>query len=260
MSIAMNERIIAENIIKSNDLGKKQFASLSIVARYYASNGMNEHDIRESIEDILVKGNRNASVVKWSDALDRITKYAIKHPMVSISNIHITKNEMGIIDNIDGVQTKRLMFTLLCIAKYKNAVSCKNDSWVSCSDGEIMKMSNVYTSSLRLCNMYRKLRDMGLLCFSKHVDNLSVRVMFCDDDISDDDIVITDMRNLGNQFMLMHGGKYIKCMRCGLTVKANNPNKSCGRNQMYCDDCVNIIKIKQNVDSVMRSRSSKIAS
>jgi len=98
--------------------------------------------------------------------------------------------------------------------------------------------------------MYATLRDTGLIQFSKKVDNTNVRVCFAED--GDVAMTITDLRNLGYQYLKYHGEPYFECTNCGITVKIDEPTK--GRKQKYCKECAVEIKTKQNVNAVMRHR------
>ena len=67
-------------------------------------------------------------------------------------------------------------------------------------------------------------------------------------------IHIHDFRNLGYQYMKYYGGPYFECVNCGITVKEQEPSK--GRRQKYCPECALEIKTRQNVNAVMRHRST----
>ena len=182
--------------------------------------------------------------------LDFATDWAFKHEAIQIDSIIITKPEMDKIDSLDGKQIRRLAFVLLCLSKYWNIVNSQNDNWVNSKDNEIMAFANINTSIRRQCAMYATLRDTGLIQFSKKVDNTNVRVCFAED--GDVAMTITDLRNLGYQYLKYHGEPYFECTNCGITVKIDEPAR--GRKQKYCKECAVEIKTKQNVNAVMRHR------
>ena len=95
--------------------------------------------------------------------------------------------------------------------------------------------------------MYAALKDMKFIQFSRKVDNTNVRVCVSKD--GEPAVVITDLRNLGYQYLKYHGEPYFECANCGLTVKYDNPSK--GQSQKYCIDCARDIHIQQTVNSVM---------
>lgn len=250
MSIVLNECEWAEQAIKDKTLGKKPYETLSRVAKYYTYNNYTRRDVRRLLDEFLLQCEPNVSLVTWADTLDSVVKNAYKYPPVMINSIKISAKEMEQIDAITGKQTKRLAFTLLCIAKYMYAVSPNTNYWVSTPDSEIMKMANISTSIKRQSGMFAQLKDAGLIRFSKQIDNLSVQVVFAEE--GDTVLEVTDFRNLGYQYMKYHGEPYFECSHCGLTEKIKNP--SSGRPPKYCHQCAAEIRTRQNVNSVMRRR------
>ena len=252
MSIVLNEHYYAEQAIQTRSLGKKPSETLSRVARYYIDSfdSANKKTIRSKLDLFLLQCDSTASIPKWSKMLDFATDWAFKHEAIQIDSIIITKPEMDKIDSLDGKQIRRLAFVLLCLSKYWNIVNSQNNDWVNSKDNEIMAFANINTSIRRQCAMYAALRDAGLIQFSKKVDNTNVRVCFAED--GETAMTITDLRNLGYQYLKYHGEPYFECTNCGITVKIDEPAR--GRKQKYCKECAVEIKTKQNVNAVMRHR------
>lgn len=251
MSIVLNEYEWAERVLKEKSLGKKPYETLSRVAKYYIHKEYNRKEVRRLLDEFLLQCEPTASLVSWSDTLDNAVKYAAKYPLIMIDGIDITKAEMGRIDALSGRQLKRLAFTLLCVAKYLYAVSPSTNYWVGTPDNEIMNMANINTSIKRQSAMFGQLRNAGLIRFSKQIDNLSVQVLFVDEE-SEPVMRVTDFRNLGYQYLKYHGEQYFECAHCGLTTKINNPGV--GRKQKYCTECAAKVKVQQSVNAVMKSR------
>lgn len=151
-------------------------------------------------------------------------------------------------------QIKRLAFVLLCLSKYWNIVNNQNDYWVNSKDNEIMSFANINTSIRRQCAMYAALKDAGLIQFSKKVDNTNVKVCFAED--GESAMEITDLRNLGYQYLKYHGEPYFECTNCGIVTRYKNPaNKKSIWKQKYCESCAIEIDTRQSVNSVMRQRN-----
>ena len=253
MTIVLNEHEWAKEKLETRTLGQKPFETLSRVARYYLDHDYGKKDTRKAIEQFLLQCEPTASIPKWSDTLELALNRALKYDAIQIDNIHITAPEIARIDALEGKQVRRLAFTLLCLAKYWNIVNPNCDSWVNNKDSDIMSMANIKTSIKRQSLMYYTLNELGLIQFSRRVDNTNVRVCF----IEDGDVVMTvsDFRNLGYQYLKYHGEPYFECVNCGLTTKINNPqNKNSAWKQKYCQNCAVEIDIQQRVNSVMRFR------
>ena len=248
MTIVLNERDWAEDMIMSRSLGKKPFETLRRVARYYIDNGIPKKQVRRLLDSFMIQCDPTASLTKWTDSLDRAVSFALKHDAINIESIDITGPEMKAIDALGGKQIRRLAFTLLCLAKYWNAITGKTDGWVNSKDVDIIRMANINTSIKRQSLMYFNLREAGMIEFSRRVDNTSVRVCF----IEDGDVImrVTDFRNLGYQYMMYHGEPYFVCQNCGITTKIDNPAK--GRKPKYCKACATEVAIQSRVNNAMR--------
>lgn len=252
MTIVLNENEWAEDMIVSRSLGKKPFETIRRVARYYIDGGQPPREVRRLLDVFLLQCDPTASLPKWSDSLDKAVSLAYKYPAVNIESVTVTKPEMERIDSVPGKQIRRLAFTLLCLAKYWNAVNSKCNSWVNNKDSDIMRMANINTSIKRQSMMYHTLNNIGLIRFSRKVDNTSVQVCF----IEDGEIAmrITDFRNLGYQYMMYHGEPFIVCANCGITTRMDTSGNNHGRHKKYCGECTRQIYLQQTVNSVMRRR------
>ena len=251
MSIVLNEHDWAEEMIRARSLGSKPYETFCRVARYYIDKDYSKKDVRQILDAFLLQCDPIASLPKWSDTLDYAVARASKYDAIQINKIDITDTELNTIGKLNSVQTRRLAFTLLCLAKYWNEINKNNSYWVNNKDSEIMKLANINTSIKRQSLMYHTLNECGLIEFSKKVDNTNVRVCF----VSDGAVAlsITDFRNLGYQYLKYCGEPYFECHNCGIVTKINNPIKGC--KQKYCKDCAVKIRMQQNINSVMRRRA-----
>lgn len=250
MSIELNEYEWAERMIGNRDLGKKPVETLSRVARYYYENSYGKRDIRRRLDAFLLQCDPNASLVHWSDTLDRIVRGVGRYKLVRMKEVVIHEPELRRIETLEGKQLRRLAFTLLCVARYWDNVSEANNHWVNTQDKEIMKLANIATSIKRQSAMMGQLRKLGFIRFSKKIDNLNVRVLFMED--GPDAIHIQDFRNLGYQYLKYCGEPYFECVSCGVTEKIREPNR--GRPPKYCPACAAQMRTRQNVNAVMRRR------
>lgn len=252
MSIVLNEYEWAERMVNNHELGKKPIETLSRVAKYYYANQYSKKEVRKLLDSFLTQCDPSVSLVHWSDTLDRVAKSVDKFPIICLDGIRITQKELERIESLGGKQARRLAFTLLCVAKYWDAVSASNNHWVNSPDKEIMQMANINTSVKRQSMMFGELRDAGFIRFSKKIDNLNVQVLFMED--GETAIHIQDFRNIGYQYLKHYGEPYFDCVNCGITVKIQEPAK--GRRQKYCPSCAVELHTKQKVESVMRRRNA----
>ena len=249
MTIVLNEHDWARECIETRTLGKKPFETLCRVAKYYLDKDYGKKETRKAIEQFLLQCEPTASLPKWADTLELALNRALKYDAIQIDSIEITAPEMARIDALEGKQIRRLAFTLLCLAKYWNLVNPNCDSWVNNKDSEIMRMANINTSIKRQSLMYYNLNELGMVQFSRRVDNTNVKVCFIED--GETVMTITDFRNLGYQYLKYRGEPYFECANCGLVIKQNT---SAGRKLKYCRECAAEVHTQQMVNSVMRQR------
>ena len=74
MSLILNELEWAEKQISDRNLGKKPTETLTRIAKYYYSQSYSKRDIRNMLDDFILQCDPHASLVRWSDVLDRIAK------------------------------------------------------------------------------------------------------------------------------------------------------------------------------------------
>ncbi len=250
MTVVLNEHEWAKERIDSRTLGARPFETLSRVAKYYIDQSYPKKEVRSMLDTFLLQCDPVVSLPKWSDTLDAALARALKYEAIQIDCVEVTKTEMERIDALEGRQAQRLAFTLLCLAKYWDAVNPQCKHWVNNKDSEIMRMANINTSIKRQGLLYHSLSEAGLVQFSKKVDNTSVRVLFISE--GETAMMITDFRNLGYQYLKYHGEPYFECQNCGLTTKYNNPVK--GSKQKYCKECAVEVATRQRVNAVMRQQ------
>lgn len=250
--IVLNENDWAAEMIQARSLGKKPYETLCRVAKYYADKMCrSKREVRKMMDEFLLSCDPTASLPKWSDTIDHAVTRAFKYDAIEMDKIDITVPEIEIIKSLSGRQLQRLAITLLCLSKYWDYVNPHGDHWVNTKDSEIMRMANINTSIKRQCGLYHQLNELGLIQFSKKVNNTNVRVLFqTDGDVA---LSITDMRNIGNQYLMYNGEPYYTCENCGITVKRKNNS---GRHPKYCPECANKVAIQNNINSVMRCRNN----
>lgn len=138
---------------------------------------------------------------------------------------------METIQNIHNKVLERLAFTMLCLAKLNNIRNPKNNGWVNTDSKEIFKLARISCKVVEKEIKIGKLRKMGLLEFPKRFGNLNCRVTFINDD-DDEELFISDFRELGYEYLLYKGGNFIRCAECGILTRGNKSG-----NKKYCKDC-----------------------
>ena len=225
MRLLLDEVAEAERIIEADTPNVKPAEGLVLLARYYRQiKEFTPKETKKALAD-WVKGNGTDD---WSDFIDKIVANAKKYPLLQVREIIVTQSEMDKIQSLKKKNQQKLAFVLLVLAKYGNAKSSKNNSWVLTQHYKVFQLARVVGDS-RWSTM-RELKEAGLIEFAHKVDNINVRVTFIDEK-SKPVMKITDLRELGYRYLKYTGEDFIECQECGVLVR-----KTC-INKKYCKDC-----------------------
>ena len=248
----MNEYTYAENLLnkqdlKACDLGDKPSSTLNLLARYYREIGKNDDEIKELLSDFLnrcLKDKYKES--KWIDSIFYQVVKSKKYNLKKVDNVVVTKSEIEIIQSVKGKSRQKVLFTLLILAKYYNAVSDKNKNWTNLEYKKIFKLANVQLSIQNQALLINDLYNCGFVNVSKNVGKPNIQVNFVDNE-SDTVLTITRLKDLGKEYLMFCGEDYIRCQKCGTLVKnyknTNKYCKTCGQYQpieiktVICVDC-----------------------
>ena len=243
IEIVMNEREWVEEVLREKRLGKKPTLVIGRLAKYYHAQGLRKAEIKKRIEDFMVRCDPTINIVRWQDTIDAMVKGSSKYPLVEIDKIAVTASEMDAIMKLTSIQQQRLMFVLVCLAKYGDAIRPKNSGWVNLESKDIFSLANITLTSKRQALLINDLWQVGYVGYSRVIDNVNLCVQILDYE-AEPAIEITDFRNLGNQFRRYLGDKsYIQCCNCGLVIKRTSPNHK------YCPACaeeINKIRAHEN--------------
>ena len=252
MDIIMNEYTYAENLLnkqdlKACDLGDKPSSTLNLLARYYREIGKNDDEIKELLSDFLnrcLKDKYKES--KWIDSIFYQVVKSKKYNLKRVDNVIVTKSEMEIIQSVKGKSRQKVLFTLLVLSKYYNAVSDKNKNWTNLEYKKIFKLANVQLSIQNQALLINDLYNCGFVNVSKNVGKPNIQVNFVDNE-SDTVLTIARLKDLGKEYLMFCGEDYIRCQKCGTLVKnyknTNKYCKTCGQYQpietkaVICVDC-----------------------
>lgn len=241
MNIVLNEKEFAQNAIRSLSLGSRPYEVINRVARYNRlCSNTNEEAIRKT-EEFLLRCDKYVNLFDYRDTIEQCVKQLKTRPLIEIDAIHITKSEMDAIATLSSVYAKMVVFTMLCLAKYWNAVNPKNNNWINRSYSELFKLANLKCNEDRRTAIMREVFQSGLVGYSMRATSENTFVTFVDDS-SDVVLTICDFRDLGYQYRRAIGDPYIQCELCGAMIKKT------GRRQTHCAKCAQIEKLNKQAE------------
>jgi hypothetical protein len=178
----------------------------------------------------------NYSYDRWSDTLETQAIRAEQYKLKEIDYIPITDAELETIKNINNLTLERLAFSFLCLAKFYNIYNPKNNDWVNVEDKYVFKLANIQTNIIKQCLFINDLKRLGLIEYSRVVDNINTNVLYINND-SPEMLHIDEFRDLGSEYLFWKGEDFVRCCECNKLIKINNPKNT---SQRYCNDCKKI--------------------
>lgn len=253
MNIVLDEIKRAEEILKHGEIGSKPTATLFLLAKYYRhKENLTRKQTFEKLDDFMQCHYPNYSSALWEDKIEQISKKAEKYLLHEISSISITQKELDQIMALKNLKYEKLLFSMLCSAKFYNEVSEKNNNWVNSGIPELFKTAGVTVKHKNDKFLYlNDLHETGLISFSARNDNLNIKINFIDA-TAIPVLEISDFRELGYEYLHYLGkGIFIRCTECSrLVLKKSKKDFS----TKYCKECAKAKKREQNRISYQKKR------
>lgn len=243
----MKEKEYVESILNQDEINENVAYKLRLIAKYYYhAQKFSVDQTYQVLVDIMSKKYIGFSISSWQTFLLNLAKQAKKKPMFDIDYIPVTENELITINSLHSKQLQRLAFTILCLAKYRNAINPQNNDWINYKYKDIFKLANIQVSVKQQCYLIHDLKTLGLIRMSKLINNLSINVCYIDKEDSKEILKIHDFKNLGYEYLLYKGENFKRCTQCNTPIRKRGKRK-------YCSDCAKEIDRKK-----AKTRMSKI--
>lgn len=210
------------------------------MARYYRQiDGLSEKETIDLIDGFMRKNCEMYNPVKWKGTILKYVKGAKKYEMVQIDSIGITQQELDTISSLGERRLRKLLFTLICLAKFYNKRSGTANDWVSTEYKDIFRMAHLFITQRVQTKLLSDLYNLGMISFGSKITNLNIHVNVIDHE-NESIWLIDDFRDLGNEYVFKtEGMDLMRCESCGLVIRRN-------RNvQKYCPNCAKKIQAQQ---------------
>ena len=230
-NIILNEKAHVENLLAFPSEDNITGQNVWMVARYYNSAGYDKKKIKGSVEDFLIRNDPQCNLVQMEGMIDRAVKDSGRRQILELNSVPVTYVELKLVDELELVRERKILFTLICLAKYSNALGGTMSGWVNYPLKDIFYLANTYNLvKPKMYSLIHGLGEQGLIGFSKRIDNTNIQVKCLDYD-GDPKLQIYSFRDLGNQYLKYKGEPFFECQSCGAFTRRTN------RSQKYCVEC-----------------------
>lgn len=178
INIVINEAEKAKELLENIDkINENLYQNLLILSKYfkYVLN-YQENKIKKELNLILEKTVKKYIPREYEDFIDKIIKKSNEQSLFCYENMPITNNEVKLIKELKDKTLERIMFTLVCLAKYFDLINSKNNHWVALDIKAIFYISGLKRTKVDQIKILRKLKELDYIEFSKNIVSNSIRV------------------------------------------------------------------------------------
>ena len=283
MTVILNEVKKAEHILeldkeknkRESVIGSKPSYTLQLLARYFKQvMHLKDKEITERLEDIMKRNYKDYNKVLWENKIEQCVKKAAKTRLNEIDGVGITKKELDLIASLNNIDQEKLVFSMLCYAKFYNTINPKNNNWINVGLTELFKTARVYSkkdyNNKLVINDVKDLYDVEKvdietgeittvkwITLATLIESNNIKLNFVDDS-TDYELIVDDYRELGYTYLKHKTGdsRYKHCKYCGVLFKetsSTKPNNYCKEHRdleqkefkiISCIDCGKDVEVK----------------
>lgn len=201
------------------------------LALYYIN--LKKIDDEEAFNSIISYISNNDDTFYYEQYLSDIKKCidkAKKYKIKNIDNIVITKTEMDKIKSFNDIKKEKIVFVLVALAKYFNALYDHNKDCLFAKTSEIFKYARVVIPASERDYYLHFAYESGVLLPNFNIgSNMQLVGIISHDD--NDEVVLTlneyDYQELAYTYLNYKNGGYKRCATCGAWFKIK-------RGEIYC--------------------------
>ena len=253
----LNEELYAKNLLlgKNKDI-KSAIKKIGYITRYnlHVLNKKEEENYKSTVL-WMTKHQENFEESCYSNIVSAYIKKAKNRDFKRIDNISITKNELDKIKSLNNIREEKILFVLLCMAKYQSVFMGFTDGLVNYTITDLCKSARISVPADEREYILHDILVKGFISCPKKNDTKCLRVNFLEKN-GEAELILNeiDCQELAYAYLKLKNGSGFKhCRRCGRLMNSRNKNDFCqycvqssqDGNYVWCIDCGDEVEINQ---------------
>lgn len=228
----MNEMSVIEDVLQDRS-DVTTHVALSLLARYYLhTKAYKPKEAAEELHTYLLCHIPDYRREQWDSTVTKAIKIGRSRGPTQFPKIPIYAQEMALVDAQKTLAERRLLFTLIVLAKHQNDRREDESGWVNYPMAELLRFACNSGDSKRGLECIHHFYQSGYVILRPGIGKLSLQVK-CLANEGEVVMELDDLRAIGYEYMNYHNlAKFTRCADCGLLFKQN---KQC--NRKYCENC-----------------------
>lgn len=237
----LNEKRHVEKLLNESFLSSNPLADMRVLIKHYVIQGKKKKEVITEVMNFLsnrIKKNK-FDCEKWeknvTSAFNRIIREKKKKVckgkdffLYEINDIHITQTELKKIRIINDEEQEKLAFVILVNSKI-NKLKYGNEMYgVSCNRKLYLEAELKFTHANK--KLINELKGKGLIVPSKHHQSDYIEVLFVDESVNDNDLVLLDFRDYVLEYCRWRGDAIGVC-------SCRKPYRITSNAQIKCKEC-----------------------
>ena len=218
------------NEVESNimDFSNPRKAIWTLALYYIQIKNSNEKEAFQQIIDYISERDGDFYYEQYLNDINKCIKKAKKYEIKNIDKVIITKGEMDIIQSFNDIKKEKIVFVLVALAKYFNALYGNDRDCCFANTRDIFKYARVVIQASERDYYLHFAYESGVLLpnFSIGSNMQLVGVISHEEE----DTVLTldeyDYKELAYAYLNYKNGGYKRCKECGawFKIKSSEPN------------------------------------
>ena len=199
------------------------------LAQYYVSIHKNDDKMAfENIKKYIEEHDNNFYYEQYISDINKCIRKAKKYELKNIDDIVITKSEMDIINSFDDIKKEKIVFVLIALAKYFNALYGKDSDCLFAKTSDIFKYARVVIPASERDYYLHFAYESGVLLPNFNIGS-NMQLVGVISHKEDDEVMLTlneyDYQELAYAYLNYKDGGYKRCAACNswFKIKASEP-------------------------------------